>query len=186
MNYYLQSTRNPSFFILFSSFTIIEYSFLCYFFYLILPKGRFKNLVSFIWFGFILFALFDFFQVNKMNSFDSFTSGIESIIIILFCIYYLFSQIKGSNNLMIYSTFNFWVVITFLIYFSGTFFLYIMTENTFHDIHFQKLYFIINISFNILKNILLSVAMTMKTNSTNKITPSLPELDDDIFFQNKN
>ena len=53
------------------------------------------------------------------------------------------------------------------------------------DIHFQKLYFIINISFNILKNVLLSVAMCMKTNNTQKLTPSLPELDDDIFFHNK-
>jgi hypothetical protein len=119
-----------------------------------------------------------------MNSFDSFASGIESIIVILFCVYYLFSQIKGSNSLMIYSTFNFWVIIAFLLYFSGTFFLYIMTENMVFNVTFQKLYFIINISFNILKNVLLSVAMCMKTTNT-KLTPSLPELDDDIFFHNK-
>jgi hypothetical protein len=54
------------------------------------------------------------------------------------------------------------------------------------DIHFQKLYFIINISFNILKNILLSVAMCMKTNETNKLKPSLPNLDDDVFFHKNN
>jgi len=117
-----------------------------------------------------------------LKAFDSFTSGIECIIIIVFCIYYLFYQIKGSNNLLIYSTFNFWVIITFLIYFSGTFFLYIFTESTFKDIHFQKLYFVINISFNILKNILLSVAMCMKTNDTNKLATSYPQLDDEVLF----
>ena len=119
-----------------------------------------------------------------MKAFDSFASGIECIIIIVLCIYYLFTQIKGSNNLLIYSTFNFWVIITFLIYFSGTLFLYLLTDSMKKDIHFQKLYFIINISFNILKNVLLSVAMCMKTTNT-KLTPSLPELDDDIFFHNK-
>jgi hypothetical protein len=122
-----------------------------------------------------------------MKSFDSFTIGIESIIIILLSIYYLFLQIKGSNNLMIYSTFNFWIIITFLIYFSSTFFLYLMLDSMKKDIHFQRLYFIINISFNILKNILLSVAMCMKTNQIiSKTAIPLPELDDDVFFNKNN
>ncbi len=121
-----------------------------------------------------------------MDAFDSFAIGIESIIVILLCIYYLFSQIKESNNLMIYSTFNFWVIISFLLYFSGTFFLYIMTENMVYNVTFQKLYLIINMSFNILKNILLSTAMCMKINDTNKLKPSLPNLDDDVFFHKNN
>jgi hypothetical protein len=55
------------------------------------------------------------------------------------------------------------------------------------DKDFQKLYFVINISFNILKNILLSVAMCMKTNDSIKPTPSsLPDLGDEDFFQKNN
>ena len=42
---------------------------------------------------------------------------------------------------MMYSTFNFWVVITFLIYFSGTFFLYILAESMGKDVAFQKTIF---------------------------------------------
>jgi hypothetical protein len=136
---------------------------------------------------FVLFAAIDFFYINKTEKFDSFASGIESIIIILLCIYYLFSQVKIPNNLLLYSTFNFWVIIAFLIYFSGTFFLYIMTENMWDDKSFRKLYFVINISFNILKNILLCVAMYMKTNDSLKPTPSsLPDLGDEYFFQKNN
>lgn len=62
-----------------------------------------------------------------------------------------------------------------------------MTENMTSDRSFQKEYLIINSIFSILKNLLLCVAMTMKTNkiNTNKLTPSLPELDDDVFFSNK-
>jgi len=117
-----------------------------------------------------------------LKSFDSFASGIESIIVNLLAVYYLFSEIKNSDNLVLYSTFNFWVIIAFLILFSGTLFLYLLTDSLKKDIHFQKLYFIINISFNILKNILLSVAMCMKTNSIQNVTTSLPELDDGIIF----
>jgi len=186
INFYLQLTENPDFHILFSFFTIVEYSFFCYFFYLVLPKNSIKKIVPVIWLAFVLFAVIDFFFFNEMNAFDSFTSGIESLIIILFCIYYLFIQIKGSNSLLIYSTFNFWIIIAFLIYSSGTFLLYLIANSLKEDENFLKLYFIINISFNILKNILLSIAMTMKTTDSKQLTPSFPDLDDDVFFRHKN
>jgi hypothetical protein len=119
--------------------------------------------------------------------FDSFAIGIESIIVLFLCVSYLFIQIRGSNSLLIYSTFNFWVVITFLIYFAGTFFLYLLTASLSESIAFQKEYFIINISFNILKNILLCVAMTMKLNDTvSKQKNAIPKLDDDFFIPKNN
>ena len=187
LNYYLQSIKSSNVVLVFSSFTVIEYSFFCYFIFLILPKKLIKKSIPFIWIAFLLFAAIDFFYINKTEKFDSFASGIESIIIILLCIYYLFSQVKISSNLLLYSTFNFWVIIAFLIYFSGTFFLYIMTENMWEDKAFRKLYFVINISFNILKNILLCVAMCMKTNDSIKPTPSsLPDLGDEDFFHKNN
>ena len=55
-----------------------------------------------------------------------------------------------------------------------------------HSVSFQKQYFIINISFNILKNILLCIAMTMKLNDTvNQQKNVIPELDDELFFSQK-
>jgi hypothetical protein len=53
------------------------------------------------------------------------------------------------------------------------------------DLNFRQLYFIINISFNILKNILLSVAMTMRLNSIDKQSKTLPKLDDNFFIHTK-
>ena len=182
MSFYLQSIQSINFTYLLYVFTIVEYSFFCYFIYLVLNKNKLRKAIPFIWIGFLLFALIDLFYVNDGGGFDSFTSGIESIIILLLCAYYLFSQIRSSNSLLIYSTFDFWVVITFLIYFSGTFFLYLMADKMSKNLNFQQLYFIINISFNILKNILLSVAMTMRLNSINKQSKTLPKLDDDLFI----
>ncbi len=186
MSFYLQSIRSENFKYLFYAFTIVEYSFFCYFIYLVISKNKIRKAIVFIWIGFLLFALIDLFYVNKGGGFDSFTSGIESIIILALCAYYLFSQIRGSNSLLIYSTFEFWVVITFLIYFSGTFFLYLMTDKMRENLNFQQLYFIINISFNILKNILLSIAMTMRLNNTiDKQSKTFPKLDDDLFIHTK-
>lgn len=187
MSYYLQKIKSETFVYLLYTFTIVEYSFFCYFIYLVLPKSLVKKIVPFIWALFVLPALIDIIYFNQHNEFDSFASGIESIVILIFCIYYLFYQIKGSNSLLIYSTFNFWVVIAFLIYFSGTFFLYLLTNRMVYNASFQKSYFIINISFNILKNVLLCVAMTMKLNDTvNQQKTMIPNLDDDFFIHAKN
>lgn len=137
-----------------------------------------------MWFGFIAVELIDLIFINKGEAFDSITSGIESILILFLCVSYLFIQLRGSNSLLIYSTFDFWVVITFLIYFCGTFFLYILAENMTANVSFQKQYFIINIAFNILKNILLCIAMTMKLNDTvNRQKSVIPHLDDELLFR---
>ena len=184
-NFYLQTIQSPNAILLFSLFTIIEYTFFCYFIYLILQNNFLKKTVLFAWIAFLLFALTDFLFFSKGQEFDSITSGIESIVIILLCIGYLTTQLRKSTTLLNYSTFDFWVVIAFLIYFAGTFFLYIMTEGMRENVSFQLQYGIINSSFNILKNILLSVAMTMKLNNHQKASSLLPDLDDDIFIHKK-
>ena len=188
IGYYLQEIRSEKFVILIYTFTIIEFLFFCYFIYLILPKNFVKKIIPYICILFVTTALVDILYLNnKHHEFDSFASGIGSIIIIMFCIYYLFYQIKGSNSLLIYSTFNFWVVISFLIFFSCTFFLYLFTNSMTFNSSFQKIYLIINISFNILKNILLSVAMTMRLNdSVNQQKTAIPDLDNLISIHAKN
>lgn len=161
-SYYLQLVRSENLLILFALFTVAELSFFCLFYYYILPDNKAKKFIFPAWLCFIIFSLIDFFFINKRDRFDSFTSGLQSIFIIGMCIYYLFLQIKGSTNLQVYSTSNFWIIITFLIYLSGLFFLYILTETMINDKAFQIQYLYINSIFNILKNVLLSIAMLMK------------------------
>ena len=159
---YFQIIHFDNYLLLFRLFTIAEFSFFCIFYYYIVPSGMIKKTVFPIMGAFIILALVSYLLSSQSNSFDSISIGIESILIILMCIYYLFVQIKGTNNLFLYSTSNFWIIISFLIYISGTFFLYIMAKYMFNDRSFQIQYDFINSIFNILKNILLSVAMLMK------------------------
>lgn len=186
LSFYLQSINSENFVYLLYTFTIVEYSFFCYFIYIILPKTFIKKIVPFLWISFVLLSLIDIIYISKERDFNSFATGIESIIILLLCSYYLFSQIRSSNSLVIYSTFNFWVVIAFLIFFSGTFFVYLLTNKMSRDPSFQTLYFIINISFNILKNILLCVAMTMRLQDTVIQQKTIvPDLDHGLFTEPK-
>lgn len=170
--------QSPNIFFLFSIYTVVEFSFFCLFYYYISAKT--KKIIFLIWIGFIIIAAIDFFFVNKMGGFDSFTSGTEALLIIGLCIYYLFMQIKGSNSLHIYSTTNFWIIITFLIYVSGTFFLYIMTEMMVNNFSFKVQYTYINSAFNVLKNVLLSIAMFMKSNELKPQSKRNYEWDDYI------
>jgi hypothetical protein len=185
LGYYFHQIRQNTF-ILFDIFTVVEFSLFVLFYYYALSEGFMKKAIFPIWLCFLIFASIHLFLVNNLNTFDSITSGVETILIILMCIYYLVVQIKGSNNLVVYSTTNFWTIITFLIYLCGTFFLYIMAENMIDNKNFQRHYLIINSAFNVLKNILLSVAMLMKTNQVPDQIPKNSNRDELFSFKLKN
>ncbi len=161
----------------FAFFTVAEFSFFCFFYYYVLPRNNPKKFIFPIWLCFIIFSLVDFFFMNRMQGFDSFTSGLQTIFIIGLCIYYLFIQIKGKTDLYIYSTSNFWIIITFLISLSGTFFLYILTETMINNQIFMNQYIIINSIFNLLKNVLLSIAMWMKSDQKSELKKNYDWID---------
>lgn len=62
----------------------------------------------------------------------------------------------------IYQRIVFWVSVAFIINFSGNFFLFIYSKNSFNDETFQKLYTIIYTSVTVLKNILLCIGVARK------------------------
>ena len=64
-------------------------------------------------------------------------------------------------------------------YVAGTFFLYVLAENMVQDKLFRKEYILINFSFNVLKNILLSIAMLMKEDKLATNTISNAQFSDD-------
>ena len=185
LSIYVQFTHSSLSQYILPAFTIVEFSFLSYFFYLIFSKPQVKHIIKITFLAFIVFAVIDYFIINKMQSLDSITIGIESIIIIIFAIYYLFINLRDSVNFSIYSTFDFWAVITLLIYFAGTFFIYLLVEGNKGNMEFRKVYIILNSSFNIIKNILLATAMCMKMKPTSPYSPK-PNIDlDDDFIVNR-
>lgn len=182
INLYLQQIDSKYVLVLFSLFTIIEFSFICnYFILLYKNQPKKKNVITVIWILFTFYAIISFFRSNKLGSWDSFAIGIESLILIIFSCYHLFTKLRHTDNLSLYSNFHFWTVITFLLYFSGTFFMNIMAETMRRNPDYQVLYYIINSGFAILKYVLLAVAMTMKVK---KPKDQLSDLDDNLFLKN--
>ena len=143
-------------------FTIIELG--CFLFYIkqIIKNKKLVKYPQFIFVIFLAFDIIDYFFLRQDKSFNSTTTGIEAVLIITFCLYYFYEQLKEANTLLIYTTHDFWIIIGFLIYSSGTFFLYLYAETTLQDQAFRRQYVIINSVFFLLKNILFSIAMFMK------------------------
>jgi hypothetical protein len=146
-------------------FGIIELGCFLFFIKQIIKNKRIAKYLPLVFILFLSFNIIEYLFLSKKESFNSIASGIEAILIIILCLNYFYEQLKEANTLLIYTTHNFWIVIAFLIFFSGTFFLYIYTENTLQDKAFQNQYLIINSAFYLLKSILFSIAMLMKPQS---------------------
>jgi hypothetical protein len=75
--------------------------------------------------AFFIFAISMYFYGigDDKKSFDSLPASVESILIVAYSIFYLFDQMNKPQIIFIYQEPNFWFVVGFIIYFSGTLFL---------------------------------------------------------------
>jgi hypothetical protein len=125
----------------------------------IIENRVFRIIISISAIAFLIFAIFYLFGVDDF-SFDSLPASIESILIVAYSIFYLFDQMNKPQVMFIYQEPNFWFVVGFIIYFSGTLFLFIQASNLNPVIrdNFWK----ITLFLNITKNILFAIAFSTK------------------------
>lgn len=142
--------------IVFSSFAVLQFLLISYFFYSSLQDKKLK-LIPIL--GVLVFCVFAGLNISNKN-FDSMSESLASIVFIIYCILLLYEQIKDTSTVFVYYNKKFWVVIAFFLYFSATFFLYIYFS-TLSDQQ-RHTYWVINNFFEILKNILFSVSFIMK------------------------
>jgi hypothetical protein len=154
---------------LYRLFTILGYSLVALFFYKNISSRLTRRLIIITYIVLLLYAAYDYI-ISPRKSFDSIPSSIEAIFIIICSIFYLFEQIKKPSVLFIYTLDKFWIVASLLIYYTGTFFLFISAEAYFVDPAFAKNYYLINNSFLLLKNIVFSIGLLIKDRS-DKFTP---------------
>lgn len=140
-------------------FTVIEYSVFAYFLYSVIEKKAFKVVIVTATIAFYLFSVVYYIKVGD-HGFDSLTASIESIFIVTFCIFYLFDQLNKPQVMFIYQDPNFWFVAGFMVYLSGTLFLFIQASEL--DKEVRQNFWKINLVANITKNILFAIAFSTK------------------------
>jgi len=151
-----------------SFFTILEYTFFSLFLFLIIRNKYLKRIIAFISILFLAFSLvYYFLNIGNPKKFDSPSASIESILIIGFCILFLFDQLNTPEIVIIYESHRFWVITGFLIYMAGGLFLFIYADDFTKE---QKNYYwTINSFINLVKDIFIGVAIIMKKNNINQI-----------------
>lgn len=159
-------------------YTLLEYFSLGTLIWLSIPEKKFRVLF------FTLSALFSifliiFFTAGNIKRLDSIPIGIESIVLMIFVIFYFYSQLKNVSNQSLYENFSFWIVLGILSYIGLTFFFNILA-NSLDTVHFSKYYFYSYLG-DILKNIFFSLGvifLAKKIANGKKNNPSsIPYLD---------
>jgi hypothetical protein len=146
-----------------SIFTIIEFSIFSFFFYLSFKSKKLKRTILLLYIIFIpsacyfLFMTIRFFKTGVIY-FDSMSVSISAIIILFYSIVFLFDLIQRPQIEFVYATFEFWVIVGIMIFFSGTFFLFLQIQRL-TPAELES-YWAINLIGNILKNILFGIAFT--------------------------
>ncbi len=174
--YYLFKIVKVGAYIVYDIFTVIEFGLFSLFFSYIVKEHGVKRTITSIFIVFAIFSIIDYFFLRKDESFNSTTAAVAQVLMISMCIYYFYYQLKQPDTYLIYNTQNFWIIIAFLIYVSGTFFLYLLAENMIGEKTFAKQYRMINSSFIILKNFFLFIAMLIKPQK-----PSTSDFSDEIL-----
>ena len=147
-----------SLFIAFKFFTVIEFFLVSfYLFHLIKSRNRKTIFISFT--SLFSITLFTENILIQNQNFDSISTGVSALLILVFSLIYLFSKVNYNSNPENFKIDGaFLVVSSIIIYFSGTFFIYILSKNNYFDENFRSLYSLINATVLITRNLIILAA----------------------------
>lgn len=147
---YLQSLLPNYEYLLLVFFTTIEFFIISSIFYIILSNKKIKRLIIISSFLFLIIVVLNF-EFGKLQKIDSVPIAVETIMILIYCFYYLYEQMNIVENTLIYNRYHFWIVMGIMIYLGGSFFIYIFTNQAHPDI-LDDFWFLTYV-FYIIKNI---------------------------------
>jgi hypothetical protein len=146
-------------------FTAIEGVCFGYYFYFIIQYKIAKKILIVLGVVFLALALFDL-KNSQADTFDSIPTVIECLILLSFSVYYLYEQIKEPNNLFLYNSPNFWIVVGIILFFSGNFFLFIYGQTSYNLPLWENTFTLINGVCSLLEYSLFLVAFIIAKNTS--------------------
>lgn len=154
------------YFIIIKVTTLIELLLYSFLFYHIVKSTGFKRLIITTTIIFLLYFIFSGWQSGS-NTFDSESSAIGFLVIMGYCIFYLYERVKDTQNPFFYSSPTFLVIVSIIVYSAGTFFPFIYARYYLNGENFLVEFDLIHDTLYIVKNIILCFAILAQ----NKIKP---------------
>lgn len=160
---------------------------LTYFFSLYIKNKFVKKALLFSPFAFLLFCIYDFIKA-KTPEIPFVPLSVEHIILLVVIIYYFFEVMQETVVEPIYQRAIFWISVAFIINFSGNFFLFLYSKNSYNidDDAFKRQYTIIYTTVTVLKNLLLCISISLKEKPENPSQTNFLDVDLDSFNPIKN
>jgi hypothetical protein len=171
---YLQEVLHRS--VYYFIYTLLEYSTFASLLFINIrnKKARFWGICISLVFA-VFQYLFNF--VIRFKSFDSIPIATETLVLLVFSIYFFYEQFKDTSSLYIYYHYCFWFTIGILIYLCGSLFIYVFADQMTTEQVNQFWFFTYVVE--IVKNLLFTVAIIIYSRKQNfkpkKIT--IPYLD---------
>ena len=153
----------------FRLFTVVEYFSITFVLYSQIGSLFFRKFIKYSSLAFALFIIFDSIT-NPLNEFDSIPTGIESLLILTTSIILLYEKILKSDN---YFTAYVWIAIGLILFFAGTFFLFVMSQNNYSNTDFNNTYGYIVAIFKILMYTFFFVGIISEIKSTKLKTQNI-------------
>jgi hypothetical protein len=148
---------------IFYIFSFLEFSFFCFIFMNLLNYPKKYILFSVFTAAFGVLAIIDFY-INGARKMNEISRNTECILLMFFSILYFYKLIKKPIEQSLISTFSFWFCSSVLIYFAGSFFIFLFTNYLLIRKSPETLLgiYAIHSVFNIIFNLLLAVTITRK------------------------
>lgn len=107
-------------------YTVIEFMVIAAFFRSILPPSKTRVMINWLLVVFPVMAGINIYLLNSIFLYNLIPRSVEAIIIVLLCIHYLMKSLSFSAGKSPF--FNFAVVVSFLMYFSGSLALFALSD----------------------------------------------------------
>jgi hypothetical protein len=142
---------------LWNIFILVEFTFLSYFFYLVIQQRLVRSLIILTYL--VFFVIYAFYVNNDKGKFNSFLSAIESVILLIYTLSYFMMIMRPTEVPVKIFNPTLLIVFSILVYLSSTTFLYVIVNNLTEQ-QFQK-YWSINDLANIVCNLTYSFAFIL-------------------------
>ncbi len=143
-------------------FTVVEFLIFICFIYINASNKKIKKIALLSVLVFFISLIIDLGKFNVYD-FDSLPSGVESILIITLTIICIREKLMNEKML---TQIDIWVHFANLLYFSGLFFLFILSQKNIHNSEFANIFSIATAVFNIIKNLIYSTGIIIYKNSS--------------------
>lgn len=153
--FFLHFLNNP--FIGSRIFTLIEFSLIGKFLF-DNHDAKYKSRIFYPLSILFFLSFFADFIINYTDQFDSVATGVSSLILLIFSIHLLYNKISSSTSIFKLDGI-FILSSSFILYFSGTFFIYIFSSSYLDKESFKELYNIINSVVLIIRNSLIITSL---------------------------